>query len=115
MKKFHVRLSVITLTKDNSMALKRIFILILSCLMYGMLPVLKAQITPWEAISQMQKGINMGNTLEPPDEGYWPAGWNNPKAEELYFDMYEQAAFDCVRIPVRWDKHTGNTSPYKID
>ena len=70
-----------------------------------------AQITPWEAIGQMQKGINLGNTLEPPDE----AKWNNPQAQEYYFDMYRDAGFTCVRIPVRWDEHTEYVSPYKID
>ncbi len=68
------------------------------------------QITPQEAIVQMQKGINLGNTFEPPYE----AGWNNPKAEEYYFDMYKEAGFQCVRIPVRWDNYTGKTAPYTI-
>jgi aryl-phospho-beta-D-glucosidase BglC (GH1 family) len=70
-----------------------------------------AQITPWQAVAQMQKGINLGNTLEPPDEG----GWNNPPAKEYYFDMYKAAGFECVRIPVRWDLHTQAAAPYKID
>jgi aryl-phospho-beta-D-glucosidase BglC (GH1 family) len=70
-----------------------------------------AQITPWEAIEQMQKGINLGNTLEPPDE----AEWNNPQAQEYYFDMYKEAGFTCVRVPVRWDEHTQDTLPYRID
>jgi hypothetical protein len=69
-----------------------------------------AQITPHDAIKQMQKGINLGNTFEPPTE----AGWNNPKAQEYYFDMYKEAGFDCVRIPVRWDAYTGKTAPYKV-
>ncbi len=69
-----------------------------------------AQITPHEAIKQMTKGINLGNTFEPPTEG----GWNNPKAEEYYFDLYKNAGFDCVRIPVRWDNYTGKTAPYKV-
>jgi hypothetical protein len=68
------------------------------------------QITPHEAITQMKKGINLGNTHEPPTE----AGWNNPKAEEYYFDLYKEAGFDCVRIPVRWDNYTSKTPPYKI-
>lgn len=71
---------------------------------------LSAQITPHEAIKQMQKGINLGNTFEPPTE----AGWNNPKAQEYYFDLYKQEGFDCVRIPVRWDAYTGKTAPYKV-
>ena len=70
-----------------------------------------AQITPQEAVLQMVKGINMGNTLEPPDEG----SWNNGPAREQYFDLYRQAGFDVVRIPVRWDEHTANNAPYNID
>jgi hypothetical protein len=70
-----------------------------------------AQLAPQEAVNQMVKGINMGNTLEPPDEG----GWNNGPAREQYFDLYKQAGFDVVRVPVRWDEHTGNTAPYKVD
>lgn len=71
---------------------------------------LTAQITPKEAIKLMQKGINLGNTFEPPTE----AGWNNPKAQEYYFDMYKEAGFDCVRIPIRWDGYTGKTAPYNV-
>lgn len=70
-----------------------------------------AQITPHEAILLMQKGINLGNTHEPPTE----AGWNNPKAQEYYFDMYREEGFQLIRIPVRWDNYTGITAPYKID
>ncbi|MGF7138192.1 cellulase family glycosylhydrolase [Roseimarinus sediminis] len=72
---------------------------------------LKAQLAAHEAASKMKRGINLGNTLEPPLEG----GWNNPKAEEYYFDMYRDAGFDVVRIPVRWDQHMGNSAPYQID
>lgn len=73
--------------------------------------ITSAQITPQQAIVQMQKGINMGNTLEPPLEG----GWNNPNAQEYYFDLYQEEGFQLVRIPVRWDKHTGTTPPYKVN
>lgn len=72
---------------------------------------LAAQITPEEAANAVHKGINMGNTLEPPLEG----GWNNPPAREIYFDLYRDAGFDLVRIPVRWDQHTGENTPYSID
>ena len=72
--------------------------------------IISAQITPHEAIKLMQKGINLGNTHEPPTE----AGWNNPKAQEYYFDLYKDAGFDCVRIPVRYDSYTGKTPPYKV-
>ncbi len=84
-------------------------LLLLLALVFGF--VSKAQITPGEAVSQMQKGINLGNTHEPPTE----AGWNNPKAEEYYFDLYKEAGFKLVRIPVRWDGYTGSTPPYKIE
>lgn len=70
-----------------------------------------AQLTPQEAAAQMQKGINLGNTLEPPLEG----GWNNPAAQEYYFDMYREAGFTCIRVPVRWDQHTQASYPYKVD
>jgi Cellulase (glycosyl hydrolase family 5)/Carbohydrate binding module (family 6)/Secretion system C-terminal sorting domain len=69
-----------------------------------------AQLKPWDAVAQMQKGINLGNTLEPPNEGDWA-----PKAQEYYFDMYKSAGFQVVRVPVRWDQHTASTPPYKID
>jgi hypothetical protein len=59
----------------------------------------------------MKKGINLGNTLEPPDEG----DWNNPPARESYFDLYKQAGFDVVRVPVRWDEHTSYEAPYRVD
>ncbi len=70
----------------------------------------QAQLTPHQAVALMQKGINLGNTLEPPLEG----GWNNPPAQEYYFDLYQQAGFNTVRIPVRWDQHTQTVSPYTI-
>jgi aryl-phospho-beta-D-glucosidase BglC (GH1 family) len=68
-------------------------------------------LSPQEAIRQMIPGINLGNTLEPPTEG----GWNNPAAQEYYFDDYKAAGFTCVRIPVRWDEHTDKKPPYAID
>ena len=88
------------------------FILKILFLLSGLLVniLISAQITPHEAIRQMQKGINLGNTHEPPTEG----GWNNPKAQEYYFDLYKDAGFSCVRIPVRYDNYTGKTPPYKI-
>ena len=71
---------------------------------------LSAQITPHEAIKQMQKGINLGNTFEPPREGEW----GNPTTQEYFFDIYKNSGFDCVRIPVRWDNYTGKTAPYTV-
>ncbi len=70
----------------------------------------RAQLTPSVAATQMGRGINLGNTLEPPQEG----AWNNPPAEERYFDAYAEAGFQTVRIPVRWDQHTGSFGPYHV-
>ena len=70
-----------------------------------------AQLTPNEAITRMTRGINLGNTLEPPVEG----AWNNGPAQEFYFDDFKTAGFSTVRIPVRWDQHTQTTAPYTVD
>ena len=59
----------------------------------------------------MGRGINLGNTLEPPRE----SGWNNGPAEEAYFDAYLEAGFDNIRIPVRWDEHTQAGEPYDVN
>ena len=72
---------------------------------------LNAQLTPDEAVAGMARGINLGNTLEPPLE----SGWNNGPAQESYFDAYVEAGFTNVRVPVRWDQHTDDNSPYQID
>ncbi len=71
---------------------------------------LSAQLTPEEAVEEMGRGINLGNTLEPPTEG----GWNNGPAQESFFDAYLEAGFTNIRIPVRWDQHTANTAPFAI-
>jgi aryl-phospho-beta-D-glucosidase BglC (GH1 family) len=71
---------------------------------------INAQITPADAVVLMQTGINLGNTLEPPNEGDWA-----PRAQEYFFDMYKTAGFQVVRVPVRWDLHTASLPPYKID
>ncbi len=78
-------------------------------LLYG--SVIIAQITSQEAVKLIQRGINLGNTLEPEQEG----GWNNGPAQEYYFDLYKKAGFTCVRIPIRWDKHTDTIPPYTIN
>jgi aryl-phospho-beta-D-glucosidase BglC (GH1 family) len=73
--------------------------------------MLFGQITPQEAVLQMGRGINLGNTLEPPEEG----GWNNPTVKEYYFDDYVAAGFKTIRIPVSWYGHTEESPPYAVD
>lgn len=58
----------------------------------------------------MGVGINLGNTLEAPDEGDW--GFT---ASEYNFDDYKKAGFGHVRVPVRWSTHMSSTSPYTIN
>lgn len=79
------------------------------------------QQTPFEALPNIMRGINLGNTLECDSlEGQWhlsdPIEWSdNGLASESYFDAYKQAGFQSVRIPITWDTHTLKTSPYTID
>lgn len=84
---------------------------LLTCLILALPSLAMAQLTPHEAIIQMKKGINMGNTLESPYEGEW----TNGPAQEYYFDTYKKAGFDFIRIPVRWDKHLGTATPYTVN
>lgn len=71
---------------------------------------IQAQLSVHEVNKAMGRGINLGNTLEPPTEG----GWNNGPVQEYYFDDYKAAGFTCVRVPIRWDLHTSKTSPYTV-
>ncbi|MEL6820244.1 MAG: glycoside hydrolase family 5 protein, partial [Calditrichota bacterium] len=67
--------------------------------------------TAQQVLPEIMRGINIGNTLEPPTEG----GWNNGPLEEYYFDDYKAAGFTCVRVPVRWEEHTQEQAPYAVD
>jgi len=67
-------------------------------------------LTPQQVLPNIMRGINIGNTLEPPDE----AGWNAGPLQEYYFDDYKEAGFTCIRIPVRWGPHTAESSPFEV-
>src|SRR5215216_4084405 len=58
----------------------------------------------------LQRGVNMGNMLEAPDEGEWGLS-----VQEEYFDLIKEAGFDFIRLPVRWSTHVGPESSYTID
>jgi len=58
----------------------------------------------------LQRGVNMGNMLEAPNEGQWGL-----LVQEEYFDLIKEAGFDFVRLPVRWNTHAELTDSYKID
>lgn len=65
--------------------------------------------TPIPSVT-LQRGINMGNMLEAPNEGEWGLF-----VQEEYFDLIKEAGFDFVRLPVRWSTHAAQGSPYTID
>lgn len=93
-----------------------IFLLLLNCSESSTMdpepdPQPQSFMTPQEAIGQMIRGINIGNTLEPPFEG----DWNNGPLQEYYFDDYKSAGFTCVRVPVRWGTHTTDLAPFTVD
>lgn len=85
----------------------KLFISVLFCIITFQI---NAQPTAIEVNKAMGRGINLGNTLEPPTEG----GWNNGPVQEYYFDDYKAAGFTSVRVPVRWDNHTSKTAPYNV-
>jgi endoglucanase len=71
-----------------------------------------AQITPQQAIVHLQKGINIGNTLDAPGG---ENSWGQPSIQPYYFDDYKAAGFTAIRIPVTWERHTDTMAPYAID
>jgi endoglucanase len=58
----------------------------------------------------LQRGINLGNMLEAPNEGEWGL-----TVQEDYFELIKTAGFDFVRLPIRWNTHADESAPYAID
>ena len=74
--------------------------------------IANAQITPKEALGQMMRGINIGNSFDAtPTE----TSWGNPLIQEHYFDDIASAGFTSVRIPVTWRFHVSKSAPYTIN
>jgi len=65
--------------------------------------------TPQQVATLLGNGINLGNTLDAPQEGDWAAA-----AQEYYFTDYKSAGFDSVRIPITWNAHFGTVSPFAV-
>ena len=57
------------------------------------------------------KCINLGNTFEPPAE----AAWGGRAATAKDMRNIAAAGFDTIRIPVRWDTHSGAGPEFRID
>ncbi len=85
--------------------------IMLPLILLGFAVTSHAQLTPQEALKSMERGINIGNTMDPPYEGQW----GNPPVQERAFDDYRSAGFTAVRIPITWDKHTSLVPPYAVD
>ncbi|MFX0015093.1 MAG: glycoside hydrolase family 5 protein [Promethearchaeota archaeon] len=58
------------------------------------------------------RGVNLGNFLEAPNEGDWS---NGLLIQEKHFNRIKSAGFNLVRIPIRWNAHALDISPYTID
>ena len=71
--------------------------------------VLFAQTSPSDMVTQMGRGINLGNVFSAPIEGNWAAA-----VEEQYFIDVAAAGFTNVRIPIDFfgARTTGDTSGY---
>ncbi|TRY31766.1 glycoside hydrolase family 5 protein [Aliiglaciecola sp. M165] len=65
---------------------------------------------PADVIAKMGIGINLGNTLDAPNEGDWALA-----AEEYYIQAFQDAGFKHVRIPITWGNRIQEQAPYTID
>jgi endoglucanase len=91
----------------NDLMLKNKVILLL--VVYLIPFVLFAQTSSYDMVSQMGRGINLGNVFSAPIEGNWAAA-----VEEQYFIDVAAAGFTNVRIPIDFfgARTTGDTSGY---
>jgi endoglucanase len=60
--------------------------------------------------TSLERGINIGNALEAPNEGDWGV-----VIQESYFQIISDGGFDFVRLPINWHSHSSSSSPYTID
>jgi endoglucanase len=65
--------------------------------------------TPIPSVT-LRRGVNLGNMLEAPNEGEWGL-----TVQEKYFDLIQEAGFDFVRLPVRWNSRAEEEPPYTVD
>jgi len=90
---------------------KKVKTVILICFIVFTSLEIEAQLTPQTAVKGMMRGINIGNTMEPPAEGTW----GNAPVQEYAFDDYKNAGFTSIRIPITWNGHTATKMPYAIN
>lgn len=68
------------------------------------------EIDPFYQNMRLGGGINLGNTLEAPQEGEWGI-----TLKESYFRLIAEAGFDSIRIPIRWSGHAEMEPSYEIE
>ena len=66
--------------------------------------------SPPTGFELLGRGVNFGNMLEAPNEGEWGV-----RVESNFATLVAQAAFDHVRLPVRWSSHCTTLAPHTID
>lgn len=59
--------------------------------------------------ARIGRAVNFGNALEAPAEGDWGV-----VLHEEYFQNVADAGFNAIRLPVRWNTHALEESPYTI-
>ena len=81
--------------------------------------------TAQEAVKDMGNGINLGNTFEAYNHGYYVAGgdpttsentWGQPTTTKEMIEGMKACGFDSIRIPVAWTNAMNfETGDYTID
>ncbi|MCU7492093.1 MAG: glycoside hydrolase family 5 protein [Ignavibacteria bacterium] len=64
---------------------------------------------PFEQNKKLGRGINIGNSLEAPNEGEWGV-----TVKEEFFKLIKEKGFSSVRLPVKWSGHASDKAPYEI-
>jgi endoglucanase len=72
-------------------------------------------LTPQQAVREMTRGINIGNSLDA-----YPGGetsWGNPPIAKSYLAALKKEGFNAVRIPITWgyDGRSLLEPPYTVD
>lgn len=58
---------------------------------------------------RLGRGVNLGNALEAPREGEW-----GMVIEDEFFKIIKSGGFQSIRLPIRWNAHALEESPYTI-
>jgi endoglucanase len=69
-----------------------------------------ADVDAYRMKERMARGVNLGNALEAPYEGSWGV-----IIQDDFFPLIKNAGFNTIRVPIRWNAHAAEKSPYTID